>query len=183
MKKKHKEKKRGNKTGIRSIDDVTISQCVVIRIGKKKRQKLIRLLHVILHRKLRFHGVESGNRNVVGHFIFSFFRFVFFFLNLFYSIGHELARIPCFLRFFFHFFFFFFDPFQTVFLSAAFTSPGTNSFWKVYRMCIYIYIYIRSIRTCGVHANRWWRWWPSVFNKLSDRCTCQIAMNQRMLLF
>lgn len=46
MKKKHKERKRGNKTGIRSIDDVTISQCVVIRIGKKKRQKLIRLLHV-----------------------------------------------------------------------------------------------------------------------------------------
>lgn len=88
MKKKHKdikimikerERKRGNKTEIRSIDDVTISQCVVIRIGKKKRQKLIRLLHVILHRKLRFHGVESGNRNVVGHFIFSFFRFVFFF--------------------------------------------------------------------------------------------------------
>lgn len=114
---------------------------------------------------------------------FLFFVSFFFFLNLFYSIGHELARIPCFLRFFFHFFFFFFDPFQTVFLSAAFTSPGTNSFWKVYRMCIYIYIYIRSIRTCGVHANRWWRWWPSVFNKLSDRCTCQIAMNQRMLLF
>lgn len=183
MKKKHKERKRGNKTGIRSIDDVTISQCVVIRIGKKKRQKLIRLLHVILHRKLRFHGVESGNRNVVGHFIFSFFlSFFFFFLNLFYSIGHELARIPCFLRFFFHFFFFFSIHFKLSFCRPLLRRRDRIRFER-FTGCAYIYIYIRSIRTCGVHANRWWRWWPSVFNKLSDRCTCQIAMNQRMLLF
>lgn len=144
MKKKHKERKRGNKTGIRSIHDVTISQCVVIRIGKKKRQKLIRLLHVILHRKLRFHGVESGNRNVVGHFIFSFFRFVFFFLNLFYSIGHELARIPCFLRFFFHFFFFFSIHFKLSFCRPLLRRRERIRFER-FTGCAYIYIYIYSI--------------------------------------
>lgn len=149
--KKHKERKRGNKTGIRSIDDVTISQCVVIRIGKKKRQKLIRLLHVILHRKLRFHGVESGNRNVVGHFIFSFFRFVFFFLNLFYSImNSQGSRV--FYDFFFISFFFFRSISNCLFVGRFYVAG--NEFVLKGLPDVHIYIYIRSIRTCGVHANR-----------------------------
>lgn len=144
MKKKHKERKRGNKTGIRSIDDVTISQCVVIRIGKKKRQKLIRLLHVILHRKLRFHGVESGNRNVVGHFIFSFFRFVFFFFKPFLFDRSWTRKDPVFFTIFFSFLFFFFRSISNCLFVDRFYVAG-NEFVLKGLPDVHIYIYIYSI--------------------------------------
>lgn len=143
MKKKHKERKRGNKTGIRSIHDVTISQCVVIRIGKKKRQKLIRLLHVILHRKLRFHGVESGNRNVVGHFIFSFFVSFFFFKTFSIRSVMNSQGSRVFYDFFFISFFFFRSISNCLFVGSFYVAG--NEFVLKGLPDVHIYIYIYSI--------------------------------------
>ena len=117
-------------------------------------------------------------------FLFLFFFFFFLTFSIRSVMNSQGSRV--FHGFFFHFFFFFQFISNCLFVGRFYVA-GNEFVLKGLpdvHIYIYIYIHIRSIRTRGVlHANRWWRWWPSVFNKLSDRCTCQIAMNQRVLLF
>lgn len=90
----------------------------------------------------------SDNRNVVGHFIFSFFVFLFFFFNLFYSIRHELARVPCFSRFFFSFLFFFSIHFKLSFCRPLLRRRERIRFERstgCAHIYIYIYIFDRSV--------------------------------------
>lgn len=83
---------------------------------------------------------------VTSFFLFLFF--FFFFFNLFYSIRHELARVPCFSRFFFSFLFFFSIHFKLSFCRPLLRRRERIRFERstgCAHIYIYIYIFDRSV--------------------------------------